>query len=78
MFQQFSDGAGEIAKTMENMNTGINDIALTVEESAKGVSGVAEDAGMLVSAIGQIQEATEHNEEISKDLENEVSRFENV
>lgn len=78
IFQDVSDEASEIAKTMETMNTGINDISITVEESAKGVSGVAEDAGMLVAAIAQIQEESNNNESISRDLENEVGRFEKV
>ena len=78
IFQQFSNEADEMAKTMENMNTGISDISLTVEESAKGISGVAEDAGMLVSAIAQIQEESSQNEAISRDLGEEVNRFEKV
>jgi len=76
IFQQVSEEAAEILKTMDVMNTGINDITITVEESAKGVSGVAEDAGMLVAAIAQIQEESSNNEAIAKDLEGEVGRFE--
>lgn len=78
VFQEVSEEAAEILKTMDVMNTGINDISITVEESAKGVSGVAEDAGMLVSAIAQIQEESSNNEAIAKDLEDEVGRFEKV
>ena len=78
IFQQVSEEAAEILKTMDVMNTGINDITITVEESAKGVSGVAEDAGMLVAAIAQIQEESSNNEAIAKDLEGEVGRFEKV
>ena len=78
IFQEVSEEAAEILKTMDVMNTGINDITITVEESAKGVSGVAEDAGMLVSAIAQIQEESSNNEAIAKDLEGEVGRFEKV
>lgn len=78
IFVQFSDEAASIANTMDIINTGINDISITVEESAKGVSGVAEDAGNLVSAISQIQEESNNNESISRDLQGEVSRFEKV
>lgn len=78
IFQDVSEQAAEVLKTMDVMNTGINDITITVEESAKGVSGVAEDAGMLVAAIAQIQEESSNNEAIAKDLEGEVGRFEKV
>lgn len=78
IFMEFSEKAVDISNTMDSMNTGINDIAITVEESAKGVSGVAEDAGTLVAAISQIQEESNNNESISRDLESEVSRFEKV
>ncbi len=78
IFADFSENAVSIAKTMEIMNTGINDISITVEESAKGVSGVAEDAGSLVTAISQIQEESNNNKEIAEEFENEVGRFEKV
>ena len=38
----------------------------------------AQDATQLVSAISLIQEQTEHNQAISKELEGEVRRFEKV
>ncbi len=78
IFAEFSENAVNIANTMDIMNTGINDISITVEESAKGVSGVAEDAGSLVAAISQIQEESNNNKAISMDLESEVGRFEKV
>ena len=63
---------------METMNQGIGDVTVTVDESARAVSGVAEDASQLANAIFLIQEQTEKNRVISKELENEVKRFENV
>lgn len=78
IFEDFSVKANAIADTMETMNTGIGNISTTVDESARGVSGVAEDAGMLVVAISQIQEESTNNLEISKALESEVERFERV
>lgn len=74
----FANQATAMAETMRNMNRGIGDIAVTVDESAKGVSGVAQDATQLVSAISLIQEQTEQNQAISKELEGEVRRFEKV
>lgn len=74
----FANQAAAMAETMKSMDQGIGDIAVTVDESAKGVSGVAQDATQLVSAISLIQEQTEYNQAISKELEGEVSRFERV
>ncbi len=55
-----------------------NDITVTVEESVRGITGVAEDTSSLVGAISQIHEASENNQEISKKMQKEVSRFEKV
>ena len=60
------------------MNQGIYDISTTVEESSNGISGVAEDATVLVEAIAHIQEESDDNQEIAKELEGEVRRFEKV
>ena len=81
MDSMLTDFAGQVAKireTMETMNQGIGDVTVTVDESARAVSGVAEDASQLANAIFLIQEQTEKNRVISKELENEVKRFENV
>lgn len=74
----FAEKAALMAETMENMNEGINNISVTVDESATGVTGVAEDATQLVNAISRIQEQTEENQVISKELDVEVQRFEKV
>lgn len=75
---EFSNNTNEINNTMESMNIGINDIATAVDESAKGVTVVAESAVNLVEAISNIQRETENNQEISNDLNNEVSKFKRV
>lgn len=74
----FAAKAAEMTDTMKNMDHGISSISATVDESAKGIMGVAEDATRLVNAIAQIQEETENNQIISKELESEVRRFEKV
>lgn len=78
ILKEFAGQAAEMADTMNAMDEGIGNIAVTVDESAKGVSGVAEDATQLVGAIAMIQEETEHNQAISKELAGEVRRFEKV
>lgn len=75
---EFSRNADAIACTMEKMNGGINNIATAVDESAKGVTSVAESAVELVEAISRIQKETENNQEISEQLNSEVSKFKNV
>lgn len=78
MLTDFADQVTKITETMETMNQGISDITVTVDESAQAVSGVAGDASQLANAIFLIQEQTEKNRAISKELENEVKRFEKV
>lgn len=75
---EFASMTSEVTDTMKNMSIGISDISTTVDESAKSITSVAEDATRLVNAISQIQEETENNQNISKELENEVKRFERV
>ncbi len=75
---EFAQQAAVITETMQSMSTGINDITMTVEESVRGITGVAEDTSSLVGAITHIHEATEDNQEISRKMQREVSRFEKV
>lgn len=74
----FADKASTIAETMSSMDEGIGDIASSVEQSAKAVMDVAGDASKLVSAIELIQEETENSQVISRELQDEVARFEKV
>ena len=67
-----------IHETMEDMNTGINDISVAVEENAKGITNVADSAVTLVEAMSEIQKETERNQQISEKLNGEVSRFKKV
>ncbi|MCH5342693.1 MAG: methyl-accepting chemotaxis protein [Acetatifactor sp.] len=67
-----------INKTMDNMNTGINDISVAVEENAKGITNVADSAVSLVDAMEEIRKETEKNQQISQKLTEEVNRFKRV
>ena len=67
-----------INQTMDNMNTGINDISTAVEENAKGITNVADNAVTLVEAMSEIQKETEQNRQISEKLNDEVNRFKKV
>ena len=78
ILQQFSDQSTDIANTMQDMNQGLRDISVTVDESANGVSAVAEDISVLVGAIAKIKEESDNNQDIARELENEVGRFEKV
>ena len=68
----------DISVTMDSMNTGIGDISTAVEENAKGITNVADSAVSLVEAMSEIQTETEHNQQISQKLNNEVNRFKKV
>lgn len=68
----------DINQTMDNMNTGINDISTAVEENAKGITNVADNAVTLVEAMSEIQKETEQNRQISEKLNDEVNRFKRV
>ena len=74
----FSKRANEIAGTMSSMNQDIQNVSTKAEESSDGITGVAEDVTMLVGAISQIKEESDHNQVIAKELEGEVGRFERV
>ena len=78
MLTDFTSKASRMSEAMRTMDSGINNIAVTVDESARGVSGVAEDTTNLVNAISMIQEETVHNQEISRSLQGEVNRFEKL
>ena len=88
-YKQYADSVDEILsgvaantagihETMEDMNTGINDISIAVEENAKGITNVADSAVTLVEAMSEIQKETERNQQISEKLNGEVSRFKKV
>lgn len=68
----------DISQTMDGMSTGINDISTVVEDNAKGITNVADNAVALVEAMVEIQRETEHNQQISQKLNNEVNRFQKV
>ena len=74
----FAVNTEDIHQTMEAMNSGIGDISTVVEDNAKGVTSVADSVVTLAAAIGEIQQETTGNQEISKRLNDEVSRFKQV
>lgn len=78
MVTEFADKTSEAEEIMERINTGINNISITVDESAKGVTNAAESAGSLVEAMAHIQQEAENNQNISRELRNEVERFKKV
>ena len=78
ILNEFASKSSGMESTMSTMNTGLEDISVAVDESAKGVASVAESAVKLVSAISNIQQATEQSQEISRELQDEACRFERV
>ena len=74
----FAVNTEDIHQTMEAMNSGISDISTVVEDNANGVTSVADNVVTLAAAIGEIQQETTGNQEISRRLNDEVSRFKQV
>ena len=74
----FAVNTEDIHQTMEAMNSGISDISTVVEDNANGVTSVADNIVTLAAAIGEIQQETTGNKEISRRLHDEVSRFKQV
>ena len=78
ILMDFAKKASTIANTMTEMDSGIRNISITVDESANAVTQVANDTATLVNAMSQIQTETDHNQDISVKLGNEVKRFKQV
>lgn len=75
---EFESQAGTINKTMQDMNSGIENVSKTVGESARAVASVAEDTSVLVDTMSQIQGAVGETQKISEELQSEVTKFEKV
>ena len=78
LLSDLSGTSQRLVGVMDTMDRGIDDIATIVTDSTNGVVAVAEDTSSLVAAISQIQEETTDNQNISQELQNEVSRFEKL
>lgn len=78
ILNSFAQSMAEIEETVKTMNEGITGISATVDDSARGVANAAENTGLLVDAIAQIQEETQQNRNISNQLSQEVRKFKNV
>ena len=78
ILSEFASNTSEMESIMQQINSGISNISCTVDESAKGVANAAHSAGTLVEAMAHIQEETENNQNISRELRSEVERFKRV
>ncbi|MBO5372915.1 MAG: methyl-accepting chemotaxis protein [Lachnospiraceae bacterium] len=74
----FAEKAAAITNTMTEMENGVKNISITVGESAYAVTQVANDTATLVNAMSEIQIEADANQDISKELEDEVNRFKKV
>ncbi len=75
---EIEEHTNRISLTMNQMNTGINDISIAVDESTKGIVTVAESAVSLAKEIKEIKNETEKNQIIAESLNNEVMKFKKV
>lgn len=56
----------------------IDGINIAVDESAQGVTVAAQSTSELVDALSTIKAEADTNQEISKQLQEEVKRFKNI
>jgi methyl-accepting chemotaxis protein len=75
IIREFAISSGELKKTVQVMNSGLDGIAGTIDESAQGVSTVANSANGLVEAMSLIISQLENNKSIADKLRNETQRF---
>ena len=78
ILHDFYDNAQELASTMSQMTEGIDGINIAVDESAQGVTVAAQSTGQLVEALSAIKAEADTNQEISRQLQEEVKRFKNI
>ena len=73
-YDKFVDIANQYHSDADNMD-GIN---IAVDESAQGVTVAAQSTSELVDALSTIKAEADTNQEISKQLQEEVKRFKNI
>lgn len=75
IIHEFSVSSGELKKTMQAMNDGLDGIAGTIDESTQGVTSVANNANGLVEAMSMILAQLDNNKSIADKLKHETQRF---
>lgn len=74
----FSENAGELKETMQQMTSFVKNIAGTISESSSGINLVAQNACELTGSISQIREEITKTEDIAGRLTTETNLFEHV
>lgn len=78
IIKSFDENVNTISTTITAMTESMNDISVAMDENAKGVTNVAESAVDLVNVMNDIQAQAEDNDDISKRLGDEVSKFKQI
>lgn len=78
ILQQFANSAFELQETMEEMQELIRGISSTVHESSDNLLSVSESTAQLSDNMSSIQSTIGLTEDISRQLEAEVARFNNT
>lgn len=76
--QNVGESATELNETMSRMVKNIGNISNIVLECTDGVSSATDNTMQLMSAIADIKEESEENENISIELKKEVDRFSKI
>ncbi len=78
IIQGINKNAKEVSDTISRMNASMGDISIAMDENAKGVTTAAESAVELVGVMHTIQDEASENDDISKRLEDNVSKFKRI
>lgn len=78
IIEEVSKNSSSLELTMNEMNSGINEISITIDESTKGVTNAAEGSADLVGSIKEIEKQTQTSHEIGSNLKKEADVFSHI
>ena len=78
ILQRFYEDSTLLAEIIRQMTEGTDGINTAVDESANAVTSAAQNTSVLVDALKAIKDGSKKNRQISKDLANEVAKFQHM
>lgn len=78
MLEEFDLQAGNLKSVSKDMSEGIQSIAQTMEEGTLSITRSAENATELYSAVEQIAEEMQENQNVVETLDTQIKRFEKI
>lgn len=75
ILEQFAEESRQLSESMDVIKESVHSADTAMEESADGVMHITEMAASLTERIGDIEQKAETNQEIAKQLKEEVGKF---